>query len=142
MSTKSTIAYDPQDHTWHFYYECFDDDNVYLDMCGETIAIPKHVWAVIRELAPVNTDGADETDEAIEGRVRACAEERIAHYKKTGVDYKQSLDVWCAIGVDYGLASDAIEKQIECAMPAMKERRKRLRQLRERIAALRIRCEL
>ena len=36
MSTRCTIAYDQKD--FHFYQECFENENVYLELDGDVIA--------------------------------------------------------------------------------------------------------
>jgi hypothetical protein len=35
MSTKVTISYDSEDHKFHLYEECFEDETVYLSILPE-----------------------------------------------------------------------------------------------------------
>lgn len=76
MSTKATIYAGDK---FHFYNECYDDDNVYLELedveyfaerNSVTIAIPNELWQVLREYESVgDLKFAEYTDEQIQQHV-------------------------------------------------------------------------
>jgi len=71
MSTKCSIKHrSPEEkHPYHFYEECFDGENVYLEIRKAnftasrnsiTVAIPKEVWNEIVEVGKLNIIAKEE----------------------------------------------------------------------------------
>ncbi|MBS1792099.1 MAG: hypothetical protein JST85_30615 [Acidobacteria bacterium] len=77
MSTKSTIAHGGN---FHFYYEAWDDDRVYLELEGTEfevgnnrvmVSIPIHIWETIRPLGGARLELVNHTDEDLLAMVEA-----------------------------------------------------------------------
>ena len=71
MSTKSTIAYG---RDFQLYHKAFDEDYVYLELEGTQfeasynpvkVAIPIHIWEVIRRYRGIDLKYSDKTDAEI-----------------------------------------------------------------------------
>jgi len=138
MSTKCTIKHGDD---FHFYHECFDDSNVYLQLDkGEielsgrevTLVIPKAIWAIIREAEPVELRFAKMKDEDIQARVESEVDERIAKHAAASDDRGRG---WASlIGcIPYGNANDAREAQIERGVEYYNVHRKREKKILNRI---------
>ena len=72
MSTKSSLAYGDN---FHLYQECFDEENVYLELESVefeasrdrvTVSIPVAIWEVIRAYGAVDLAYANYSDAEIE----------------------------------------------------------------------------
>ncbi len=116
MSTKCTIKWG---NDFHFYEECFDDDAVYLSIdnaCWEgssegiTVTIPKAIWAVIRESAPVDLKYAKLSEEELKSFVEHRVDERIKRYNESEDSLKALNNI--AGMMCYGEASSQRESQI------------------------------
>jgi hypothetical protein len=138
MSTKCTIKYGDD---FHFYNECFDDGNVYLELDNAeveisgrevTLVIPKAIWAVIRESAPVDLPFAKMTDEEILARAEAYVDKRIVDHKAATTDGGRSLTSLFGF-IPYGDASDPREVQIERGVENYKFHRKREKKILNKI---------
>lgn len=88
MSTKSTLVYGPG---FHLYHECFEQDNVYLELekthfecCPDrvTVAIPVVVWEVIRQLEGVDFSWAAKSDDEIQSFVEQEVHGRITAFQE------------------------------------------------------------
>lgn len=137
MSTKCTIKYGDG---FHFYDECFDDDNVYLqldeadvEMYGRqvTLAIPKAVWAVIRESAPVELPYAKMKDSEIEAEVTKTVDERIAEYKVADEKSKPILNFMGSL--PFGGADSPREEQIARGIEYYSSERRRQKRILNQI---------
>ena len=122
MSTKCTVAYshDPK-FDFHFYKECFDDDNVYLELRGENIEyeahqsrvmvrIPVEIWEAMRSHEVADIEYANWSDEQVEELVSSTVDGRITRLSFAG----------CMI---YGSPHDPRETQIAKGLTIMKEMR-------------------
>lgn len=138
MSTKCTIKYG---NDFHFYNECFDEDNVYLrldkadiEQYGETVTmiIPKAIWAIIRESAEVNLEYALMTDEQILEYVTNEVDSRIARHNAETKEGLRQLHL-LAGSFTFGFADEARDKQIKKGVKSYTEIRKREKKILNRI---------
>jgi len=140
MSTKCTIKYGDD---FHFYNECFDEENVYLDLDNGmweansngsvTVAIPKAVWATIRESAPVDLPYAYLTDEELEAKVNEEVDKRIDEYNNETNERMKHLSAFFG-SMTYGLVTDPREEQIKNGIESFKLWRERQRKIADQIA--------
>lgn len=80
MSIKTLACGD----TFHFYKEILDEQNVYLKLSETseqiTIAIPIHIWEVIRHFGAPDLSLIDKSDEELLAIVEKYVDERIERY--------------------------------------------------------------
>jgi hypothetical protein len=114
MSTKCSIAYYKEDKPtgFHFYHECMDRENVYLELVGDgveyearagrvMVRIPIEVWEVIRKRAPADVSAADWTDEEIDAKASAEADGGVREYERHVAEGNELALRWTAIcGLD------------------------------------------
>lgn len=117
MSTKCTVRYSDD---FHFYRECMDDDNLYLQINKAkfesyndfvTLTIPKAIWAIIRESEPVELEYATLTDEQILEKVTQEVDKRIEDHKAQTDEGLQMLYNFAG-SLLYGMADDVRNTQI------------------------------
>jgi len=139
MSTKSTLAHGPD---FHLYHECFEQDNVYLELekthfeCYPdrvTVAIPIVVWEVIRQSAGANFSWAAKSDNEIRSYVEQEIHERITDFQNKDSGSKGFLFFGNSV---FGLASEPIENQIEKGLTYYFGERDRQQKLIEQIQDL------
>ena len=139
MSTKSTLAHGPG---FRLYHECFEQDNVYLELekthfeCYPdrvTVAIPIVVWEVIRQSAGANFSWAAKSDNEIRSYVEQEIHERITDFQNKDSGSKRFLFFGNSV---FGLASEPIENQIEKGLTYYFGERDRQQKLSEQIQDL------
>ena len=138
MSTKSTLVYGP---SFHLYHDCFEQDNVYLELekthfeCYPdkvTVAIPVVVWEVIRQSAGADFSWAAKSDDEIQSFV-----EQEVHGRLTAFQDKESGSKKFMFGNSvFGLASEPRENQIEKGLAYYFGERDRQRKIFEQIQDL------
>ena len=86
MSTKASLAWDHEEHSFHFYREMGDDDHVYLELRDKwkccNIKIPIDIWETIRKVPVLDFTKADRTDEDILTAAKVYALEIRQSYDK------------------------------------------------------------
>ncbi|NOU23772.1 MAG: hypothetical protein HOO93_18650 [Methyloglobulus sp.] len=139
MSTKSTLVYGPG---FHLYHECFEPDNVFLELekahfeCypdSVTVAIPVVVWEVIRQSAGADFSWAAKSDNEIQSFVEQEVHGRITAFQDEDSRSKRFLFVDNSV---FGLASEPRENQIENGVAYYFGERDRQRKLFEQIQDL------
>ena len=138
MSTKSTLVYGL---SFHLYNDCFEQDNVYLELekthfeCYPdkvTVAIPVVVWEVIRQSAGADFSWAAKSDDEIQSFV-----EQEVHGRLTAFQDKESGSKKFMFGNSvFGLASEPRENQIEKGLAYYFGERDRQRKIFEQIQDL------
>jgi hypothetical protein len=147
MSTKCTLAYGDG---FHFYSECFDEDNVYLELSGPdvsfktspgcvTVVIPHVIFEVIREYQVVDMDLVDASDEDLERQVREYIDDRakrVAEAKAAGNERQALLRASWDMPT-YGSGDAPYETQLAEGLKNLMRKRAEQRRLKEAIEALR-----
>ena len=144
MSTKSSFAYSDN---FHLYAECFDDNNVYLEVEGvefETssgrvmVSIPLEIWEVIRQYSNIDLSLVNKNDDEIKADCEVFVKDRLAkieackaHQGGRGVGLLASMG--CVV---YGTADEAVETQIQSGFDYMIKRRNEQQDLLLKIEAL------
>lgn len=141
MSTKCSLAYGD---TFHLYQECFDQDNVYLELEGVEfeaatervmVSIPIAIWETIREYSILDLSYADKTDEEIEAMVVEEVDSRIQEYNNC--DNKRQKKFIAVLGaIPYGLASSKRDEQIEQGKRYFHDQRGRQSAIKDAIKTL------
>ena len=141
MSTKSSIAYGKD---FHLYQECFDEENVYLELDSVefnasnnqvTVTIPVAVWEVIRAYQAVDLSLADRSDGEIEAMVEEEVDQRIEKYQST--DDERAKQIVSLFGVlCYGSADLPRNEQIEKGIQYYCQVRERQLAIKNQIQAL------
>ena len=118
MSTKSSLAYG---NNFHFYQECFDEENVYLELESVefeasnnkvTVTIPVAIWSVIRAYGAVDLAYANYSDAEIETIVEEEVDQRIEKYRSTN-DERAKKFASLSGSIYYGSADLPRKEQIE-----------------------------
>jgi hypothetical protein len=140
MSTKSTIAYGDREETgysFHLYNECYDDENVYLEINhGHAIEIPMAVWESIRTFPGMSFDLADKSNAEIRKMVEEQVDERIAQIKAArkikSEKRRKSAIAWANLagGFLFGNATSSRQQQILNGIREYSRRRKFQRKVR------------
>lgn len=141
MSTKCSLAYGD---TFHLYQECFDEDNVYLELEGieyeatserVMVSVPVAIWETIREYSILDLSHADKSDEEIQAMVIEAVDERIEKYHNCDDERQRN---WTAIvgAIPYGLASNPRNEQIEQGIQYYRQQRERQSAIKQQIIAL------
>lgn len=141
MSTKCSLAYGD---TFHLYQECFDEDNLYLELESVEfeatpervmVTIPIAIWETIREYTILDLSCADLTDEEIKAMVVEEVDRRIEEYNNCQDERQRNFAA--VIGaIPYGLASAHRDNQIEQGMKYFRDKRERQSLIKEQIEAL------
>jgi len=138
MSTKSTLVYGPG---FHLYHECFEQDNVYLELekthfeCYPdrvTVAIPVVVWEVIRQSAGADFSWATKSDDEI----RTFVEQEVNSRITASQDEDSGLKKFMFGNSVFGSASETRENQIEKGLTYYFGEKDRQRKLLEQIQDL------
>lgn len=128
MSTKHTIKYSED---FHFYQECFDDDNVYLEVSGNSVIIPIEIWESIKSSYCPYLSLVNKTDEELAEMVTVQVMERLDYYNK------QPNALWNIVGgLVFGLASDPVEDQLKAGMEFYTNKRAAQQALKQRIDSI------
>jgi hypothetical protein len=139
MSTKSSLAHGSG---FHLYHECFEQDNVYLELekahfeCYPdrvTVAIPIVVWEVIRQSAGADFSWVAKSDDEIRSYVEQEVHERITDFQNKDSESKRFLFVGNGV---FGDASEPKENQIEKGLAFYFGERDRQRKIFEQIQDL------
>ena len=115
MSTKSSIKWG---QSFHLYHECFDDENVYLQLDdvpfevsnrSVTVTIPLAIWEYIRHGGAPDFTIANLSAKELRKVVETEVDERIERYNKA--DKKGLMAV---VGLlTYGDVNESKEEQIK-----------------------------
>lgn len=117
MSTKCTVMYYDN---FHLYHECFDNQNVYLQIDNGqfeasqdsvTLTIPLEIWESIRRCKCADLSLAGKTDEELTQQVTLEVEDRVIKYQEAHDKLKPLI----ALGgsMVYGDVKSSKEEQIE-----------------------------
>ena len=118
MSTKSSIAYG---NNFHLYKECFDEENIYLELESVefnasnnqvTVTIPVAIWEAIRTYGAVDLAYVNYSDAEIEAIVEEEVDRRIEEYQSTK-DEQAKKFVSLSGSIYYGSADLPRKEQIE-----------------------------
>jgi hypothetical protein len=150
MSTKSSLAHG--DH-FHFYNECFDDQNVYLelentefevfqtqrpntkDFSGRVmVRIPLETWITIQQVKPPHMDLVGKSDQELLEMVHADVEERIARNQTDIAEGRRTLGMLFG-SLAYGPADEVRDVQIQSGIAHFTEQRNQQREILERSKA-------
>ena len=140
MSTKASIAYS---NNFHLYHECFDEENVYLELEGVefnaspnhvTVTIPVAIWETIRQHSVVDLSYADKSDEEIKIMVEEQVERRIKKYLAAS-DEKKLKFISLSGSMCYGTADLPRDEQIEKGIEYYFELRERQLTVKNQIEA-------
>ena len=141
MSTKATIAYG---ENFHFYYECFDTDHVYLQLenmsfeasTGQvTVAIPIDVWETIRCLAPARLELIEASDDELRSIVERQVDERIAKYEQIKTEHPDRAGLFAFFGsLVFGGADRPRGEQIKRGLEHYTRERERQQSVAQRMA--------
>ena len=156
MSTKSSLAYgdtvvastrnesDERNLGFHLYQECFDEDNVYLELEGVEyeatlervmVTIPIAIWETIRKYTILDLSYADKSDEEIQAMAEEAVNERVKKYNNC--DDERQRNLIAVIGaIPYGLASAPRDEQIEHGKQYFRDKRERQLAIKDTIEAL------
>lgn len=138
MSTKSTIKYGDN---FHFYRDCFDDDNFHLEIDNAeisqsgrqvTLTIPKSIWAVISNSAEVKLDFAKLTNNEILDLVTTEVDKRIAEFEAETDENARTFLGFVGMFI-YGLANEDRDIQIKNGVEYYVSNRKRERKILKQI---------
>lgn len=141
MSTVCSLAYDD---SFHLYRECFDEENVYLELESVefeatpgrvTVTIPIAIWETIREYSIQDLSYADKTDTEIEAMVIEAVESRIEEYNNCD-DERQKNFISIVGAICYGLADSTKEEQIAQGREYFRSLRDRQLAIKHQITAL------
>ena len=141
MSTKVSVAYGDN---FHFYQECFDEENVYLQIegvefkatpHGVMVQIPLHIWSVIREHSLLNLSLVDKSDDEIEAMVTSEVTQRIKEYAEALEEQKTSM-IFIGGSFVYGSPDLSRQEQIENGIQSLSNEREKQRELLSKINAL------
>lgn len=141
MSTKCSIAHG---NNFHFYRECFDEDNVYLQLEGieftasqseVTVTIPMAIWAVIRQHSVVDLSLADKTDAELRAIVEEKVDQRIEQYLASD-DRREKATISFMRSICYGSADLPRNEQIESGMQYYLSTRERQLVIKNQMMAL------
>lgn len=149
MSTRCSIAYSSNpEHDFHFYHECFDDENVYLELSGPdleyeahrgcvTVRIPLEIWEVIRHRGGADLEYAGWTDAQIQTYVEQKVDGRIAEYQQHLMETGQEKSILSICGaMVWGMADEPREKQIQNGLFYCKRVRDEQTEIKRRIDAI------
>jgi hypothetical protein len=141
MSTKVTVAYG---NNFHFYRECLDEDFIYLELEGVEfeagynrvmVAIPVHIWEVIRKYEGVDLSWASRTDEEILEYVEKEVDERMERYQQT--EEKKGKQLIALLGsIPFGSADIDRSEQIKRGVSHFKRLREHQLQIQQAIQEL------
>lgn len=130
MSTKSTLVYGG---TFHLYTECFDDNNVWLELQKPefevtqdhlVVGIPNHIWEHVRQRTNYDVSMADKTDEELEVMVRKLVDDRIKFVTEAEEKSGEKSSVLRIMGaMVIGLYEEPIAEQLEHGMRECKRTR-------------------
>ena len=141
MSTKCSIAYG--ENKFHFYHECFDDENVYLELEGENleyeaspgrvmVKIPNEIMAVLQVAFKHDVSLAALTEEQVIADCEKYVDERIERVRKTKAEGRNPGLMSLLGAIPYGSAEDPREKQVSQGVAYMMAKRaKQLEELAE-----------
>ena len=141
MSTKASIAYG---NNFHLYHECFDEENVYLELEGiefnaspnrVTVTIPVAIWETIRQHRVVDLSYADKSDEEIKIMVEEQVECKIKKYLAASEEKQQNF-VSLSGSMCYGMVDLPRDEQIKKGMEYYFELRERQLTVKNQIEAL------
>lgn len=141
MSTKSSIAYGDN---FHFYKECFDEENVYLELDSVefnasnnqvTVTIPVAIWEVIRQYDVLNLSLADKSDREIEAMVEQEVDRRIEKYQSTD-DERAKQFASLSGSLRYGSADLPRNEQMNTGILYYRQERERQIAIKNQILAL------
>jgi hypothetical protein len=147
MSTKASLAHGEH---FHFYEECFDDKNVYLelentefevtqsqrrdskDLNGRVmVRIPLEIWITLQQVKPPHMDLAGKTDRELLELVQTDVDQRIGRYKAATTDRLRNLESVFGSLV-YGQADKARSVQIRPGLAHVTRQRNQQREILER----------
>lgn len=150
MSTKSSLAHG---ENFHFYEECFDDQNVYLELentefevfqtqrpntkefSGRVmVRIPLETWITIQQVKPPHMDLVDKSDHELLEMVQTDVDERIAQIKTAITEGRRTLGMLMGSLV-YGPADEARDVQIQSGITHFTEQRNQQHEILERSKA-------
>ena len=153
MSTKSTIAHGKD---FHFYRECMDEDNVYLELEGESlkefevsnghimVAVPAEIWLTIRQSGDIDLSFADKTDEEILAYVEQQVDARLIDWEqykeKCKADGTESVLTFYSLmgsGV-YGGMDEPREDQINQGVKYFEFQRERQKKIKDKMSTYEI----
>lgn len=146
MSTKSTLAYGDN---FHLYRECFDDENVYLELNGlhfETtpgsamVQIPLVVWEVIRGYSPADFSLVDKTDEELRSLAESYVQDRIDSVEQAEAEGRHESQIAFRKMVGmlvHGTYDQPRFEQLRLGVESLTAQRARQRTLRDAIESLR-----
>lgn len=139
MSTKATLVHGDN---FHFYSECFDYDNVYVELenCKftvtnnlVTVAIPLEIWEKIRYKTIATFDLADKTDKELRADAEWFVSKRLNDIKQIEDAGREPGILKMAGFLVYGSADEPIGDQIEKGVIHLKEERRKQQELRKKI---------
>lgn len=141
MSTKSSLAYGDK---FHLYAECFDDNNIHLELEGEfeavsgrvIVSIPLEIWEVIRHHTNVDLSLVDKSDGDIGYEVVKFVKDRMVKVEAAKAEGREPGLIAVSGCMVYGSTEDPIETQIQSGFDHMIERRTQQRALRDKIRTL------
>ncbi len=147
MSTKVTLAHSHEAPSFHFYEECLDGENVYLELRGADIEfeasanrvmvrIPNEVWEAIRHKGAPDLQYAEWSDEDVEAHVGERVDKRIAGYQKCKEDVRKGL-IRLVGSTLYGYPSDPRESQMTMGTTHFRYLRDKQLAMKKRIETLR-----
>jgi hypothetical protein len=147
MSTKSSLAHGEH---FHFYEECFDDQNVYLELentefeVSQTrrpntkdfngrvmVRIPLETWITIQQVKPPHMDLVGQSDQELLEMVQTDVDERIARYKAAITDRLRGLESMIGSFV-YGRATESRSAQIRRGLAHVTKQRNKQHEILER----------
>ena len=144
MSTKCTLSYGPN---FHLYSECFDDQNIYLEIektefeanqDSIMITIQLEIWENIRTHTNARFDLITKTDEEIKTEVEAEVKHRIANYKEAEEKQQNTAFIELIGFLVCGSAKESYEEQVKRGIEYhIKERDKQI-ELLTKITAIKI----
>ncbi|MGL6338201.1 MAG: hypothetical protein ACRC80_03570 [Waterburya sp.] len=141
MSTKCSIAHGDN---FHFYRECFDEENVYLQLEGieftasqseVTVTIPMAVWSIIRNFSVVDLSLADKTDAELRAMVEEKVDQRIEQYLTSDNEREKAM-ISLMGSICYGSADLPRNEQIESGMQYYRQTREQQLAIKNQIMAL------
>ncbi|MEL6578591.1 MAG: hypothetical protein AAFQ14_02475 [Cyanobacteria bacterium J06621_12] len=141
MSTKSSIVYG---NSFHLYKECFDEENVYLELESVefnasnnqvTVTIPVAIWEVIRAYGAVDLSYANYSDAEIETIVEEEVDRRMEKYRSTK-DERARKFASLSGSICYGSAELPKNEQIENGVRYYRQVRERQLAIKNQIEAI------
>ena len=140
MGTKKTLL---SGDSYKVYHQCFDDENIYLDLTdieiektdsGYTLVIPIWIWDKINKVSShIDLSLAKMTDEEIENKTKEEVDSRIRELSLFGNDDAMAKLIRVSDHIKFGSVSLKKEEQIKKGISFYMQERDKQKKVLEKI---------